>query len=81
MTRRRNGTVILLGNQPDGESALSWSSRGVCVRVSSGWFVPGEQVPKSPFAAGQVPYNQQLGRVISAGGAPRVENGFLTNGG
>jgi hypothetical protein len=46
-----------------------------------GRFVPDEQVPKSPFAAGQVPYNQQLGRVISAGGAPRVENGFLTNGG
>jgi hypothetical protein len=46
-----------------------------------GGFVPDEQVPKSPFAAGQVPYNQQLGRVISASGAPRVENGFLTNGG
>ena len=46
-----------------------------------GRFVPDEQVPKSPFAAGQVPYNQQLGRVISAGGAHRVENGFLTNGG
>ena len=46
-----------------------------------GGFVPDEQVPKSPSAAGQVPYNQQLGRVISTGGAPRVENGFLINGG
>ena len=46
-----------------------------------GGFVPDEQVPKSPFGAGQVPYNQQLGRVISAGGALRVQNGFLTNGG
>ena len=46
-----------------------------------GGFVPDEQVPKSPFGAGQVPYNQQLSRVISAGGALRVQNGFLTNGG
>jgi hypothetical protein len=46
-----------------------------------GGFVPDEQVPKSPSAAPQVPYNQQLGRVISTGGAPPVENGFLTNGG
>jgi hypothetical protein len=46
-----------------------------------GGFVPDEQVPKSPFGSGQVPYNQQLGRVISAGGALRVQNGFLTNGG
>ena len=45
-----------------------------------GGFVPDEQVPKSPSTARQVPYNQQLGRVISASGAPRVENGFLTNG-
>jgi hypothetical protein len=46
-----------------------------------GGFVADEQVPKSPSTAGQVQYNQQLGRVISAGEAPRVENGFLTNGG
>jgi hypothetical protein len=32
-----------------------------------GGFVPDEQVPKSPSTAGQVPYNQQLGRVISTG--------------
>jgi hypothetical protein len=81
MTRRRNGTVILLGNQPDGELALSWSRGGVWVRVQMGGFVTDEQVPKSPSTAGQVQYNQQLGRVISTGGAPRVENGFLTNGG
>jgi hypothetical protein len=45
-----------------------------------GGLVPDEQVPKSPSTPRQVSYNQQLGRVISAAG-PRVENGFLTNGG